>query len=382
MRLCVYGHKAQKRLTTLGSIALDAAGASSLLFRQLWDAETGTLTYLLADPVSAEAVVIDPMFEQHARDLALIHELGLRLVACLDTHVHADHVTGSWSLHAATGCAIGLAAVAGADFVTRPLVDGDAIAFGDRFLSVRATPGHTNGCLTYVLDDDSMAFTGDALLIRGCGRCDFQQGSAKNLWHSITQRILSLPQSCLLYPGHDYVGRSVTSVAEEARFNPRFGGAAREQDFIAFMDNLQLPHPRRIDVALPGNLRSGRPLQEPETQDSWAPLLRSYAGLEEVLPIWVAGHLDTVTLLDVRSHEEWIGPDGRIPGSLHIPLPTLMQRLEDVPENQPLVVACYAGSRSALATQQLLKSGRHEVANLRGGLQRWAEEGYPMEIAR
>ena len=362
------------------SIACDAAGASSLLFRQLWDSGTGTFTYLLADPLSSEAVLIDPVFERHSRDLALINELGLRLVASIDTHVHADHVTGSWCLHAATGCSIALAAVAGADFVSQPLAHGDSIAFGRRSLSVRATPGHTDGCLTYVLDDASMAFTGDALLIRGCGRCDFQQGSAEALWNSINKQILSLPQHCLLYPGHDYEGRSVTSVAEEARFNPRFGGAAREQDFIGTMDNLQLPHPRRIDVALPGNLRSGRPLEESESRSDWAPLQRSYAGLDEITPDWVAGHLDAITLLDVRSNEEWLGPDGRVAGSLHLPLPDLMQNLETLPRDRPVVVACYAGSRSALATQQLQRNGLKQVANLRGGLQRWAADGYPLEL--
>ena len=208
------------------SIARDAAGASSQLFWQLWDADTGTFTYLLADPHSSEAVVIDPVFERHSRDLALIDELGLRLVASIDTHVHADHVTGSWCMHAANGCSIALAAVAGADFVSHTLAHGDTLAFGCRSLSVRATPGHTDGCLAYVLDDASMAFTGDALLIRGCGRSDFQKGHAEALWNSINQQILSLPQHCLLHPGHDYEGRSVTSVAEEFRFNPRLGGAA------------------------------------------------------------------------------------------------------------------------------------------------------------
>tara|TARA_Y100000385_G_scaffold128651_1_gene133979 strand:+ start:595 stop:1698 length:1104 start_codon:yes stop_codon:yes gene_type:complete len=364
------------------SIAREAAGESSLLFRQLWDSPTGTFTYLLADPLSLEAVLIDPVFERHSRDLALINELGLLLMASIDTHVHADHVTGSWCLNAATGCSIALAAVAGADFVSQPLAHGDTIAFGRRSLSVRATPGHTNGCLTYVLDDASMAFTGDALLIRGCGRCDFQQGSAEALWNSINKQILSLPQHCLLYPGHDYEGRSVTSVAEESRFNPRFGGAVREQDFIGYMDNLQLPHPRRMDVALPGNLRSGRPLEESESKSDWAPLQRSYAGLDEITPDWVIRNLDVITLLDVRSNEEWLGPDGRVAGSLHLPLPDLMQSLEKLPRDRPVVVACYAGSRSALATQQLLQNGVKQVANLRGGLQRWADEGYPLELSK
>jgi rhodanese-related sulfurtransferase len=222
-----------------------------------------------------------------------------------------------------------------------------------------------------------MAFTGDALLVRGCGRCDFQQGNAHTLWRSITEQLLSLPESCLLYPGHDYTGRGVTSVAEEKAFNARLGGAARERDFVGAMDNLKLPHPHKIAEALPGNLRSGRPRQ-PLPQSTWAPLQRSYAGLPELTAAWVASERQRLTILDVRSPEELSGPDGRIEGSLNIPLPELEARRGDIPADRPVVVVCHAGSRSALATQQLLKDGFSQVANLRGGLVRWSAEGYPL----
>ena len=355
-----------------------AAGGGPLLFRQLFDAATGTFTHLLADVPSRQGVLIDAVFERHDRDLSLIRELGIALVASLDTHVHADHVTGSWLLHEATGCAIGLAEAARADNVTLPLRHGDRVAFGNRFLAVRATPGHTDGCLTFVLDDQSLAFTGDALLVRSCGRCDFQQGNARTLWTSITERIFTLPEACLLYPGHDYTGRGVTSVAEEKAFNARLGGAADVRDFVDHMEALKLPHPRKIDEALPANLRSGKPRTTPAAA-SWAPLEHSYAGLPELPPAWVAAHLDQLTLLDVRSAEEVAGPDGRVPGSLSIPLPELEARLEELPGAKPVVVLCHSGSRSALATQLLLKASRPRVANLRGGLSRWAAEGYPLE---
>jgi glyoxylase-like metal-dependent hydrolase (beta-lactamase superfamily II)/rhodanese-related sulfurtransferase len=362
----------------LSPVSLDAAaGGSSLLFRQFFDAETGTFTYLLVDVPSRQGVLIDSVFEQHARDLSLIHELGVELVASIDTHAHADHVTGSWLMHEATGCAIGLAAAVGAANVTLPLQHGDRVAFGDRALEVRSTPGHTDGCISFVLDDQRMAFTGDALLVRGCGRCDFQQGNAHTLWRSITEQLLSLPESCLLYPGHDYTGRGVTSVAEEKAFNARLGGAARERDFVGAMDNLKLPHPHKIAEALPGNLRSGRPRQ-PLPQSTWAPLQRSYAGLPELTAAWVASERQRLTILDVRSPEELSGPDGRIEGSLNIPLPELEARRGDIPADRPVVVVCHAGSRSALATQQLLKDGFSQVANLRGGLVRWSAEGYPL----
>ncbi|MFM7238147.1 MAG: rhodanese-like domain-containing protein [Cyanobium sp.] len=355
-----------------------AAGGSSLLFRQFFDADTGTFTYLLVDVPSRQGVLSDPVFEQHARDLSLIRELGVELVASLDTHAHADHVTGSWLMHEATGCAIGLAAAARAENVTLPLQHGDHVAFGSRFLEVRSTPGHTDGCISFVLDDRSKAFTGDALLVRGCGRCDFQQGNAHSLWSSITGQLFSLPDFCLLYPGHDYTGGTVTSVAEEKAFNARLGGAATERDFVGHMQAMKLPHPHKIAEALPGNLRSGKPREETPSE-SWAPLSRSYAGLPELLPSWVAEHHSALTLLDVRSAEEYNGPDGHVAGSLLLPLPELEQRSGEIPADRPVVVVCHSGSRSALATQQLLKAGHSQVANLRGGLARWGDEGYPLE---
>ncbi len=355
-----------------------AAGGGPLLLRQLFDAPTGTFTYLLADRCTGEGVLIDPVFEQHERDLALIQELGIDLVASLDTHAHADHVTGSWRLRQATGCAIALAARIGADNVTLPLAHGDRVPFGRRHLEVRSTPGHTDGCLTFVLDDHALAFTGDALLVRGCGRCDFQQGNPHTLWRSITEQLFSLPEPCLLYPGHDYTGRGVTSVAEEKAFNARLGGSATERDFVGHMVNMKLPHPHRINEALPGNLRSGRPRQE-STPEAWAPIQRSYAGLPELLPAWVAEHRGQLTLLDVRSAEEFNGPDGHLAGSQLVPLPELEQRSGEIPTDRPVVVVCHSGSRSALATQQLIKAGHPRVANLRGGLHRWGDEGYPLE---
>lgn len=359
-----------------------AAGASGLLLRQCFDADTGTYTYLLADPASGEGVLIDPVFSQHGRDLALIRELGIALVATLDTHVHADHVSGAWLLHRATGCAIGLAERAGAENVTLPLVEGNRVRFGGRQLAVLATPGHTDGCLTFVLDDQSAAFTGDALLIRGCGRCDFQQGDARTLYRSITSRIFPLPEACLLYPGHDYSGRTVSSVAEEKAFNARLGGSANERDFVGYLENMKLPHPGRIAEALPANLRCGRPLLESDpAADNWAPVQRSYAGLPELEPAWVAEHRHGLSLVDVRGAEEFDGPDGHLAGSLLIPLPELQERLAEIPLERPVVLLCHSGSRSALATQLLLKAGRDKVANLRGGLRAWEAEGLSLEGA-
>ena len=355
------------------------ADHDQLLFRQLLDGETGSLTYLLGDGSSGEAVLVDPVFEQHERDWALIRELGLTLVCSLDTHIHADHVTGSWLMHERSGCDIALAANAQGEFVTRALNHADQVRFGGRWLDVRATPGHTASCLSYVLDDQSLACTGDTLLIRGCGRCDFQQGDPAQLWHSVHQQLFSLPDSCLLYPAHDYTGRLVSTVAEERLFNQRLGGGASERDFIGTMQNLQLPHPRRMDAALPGNLRSGRP-EGTNQEEPWAPICRSYAGLPELTPEWVVHNSDALSLLDVRSKEEYEGPDGRIQGSLLIPLPELPGRIASLSKQRPVVVICHSGCRSALATKQLLAHGITRAANLRGGLKRWGDEGYPLIV--
>jgi sulfur dioxygenase len=366
--------------TAGNSLLVAAAGGAPLLMRQHFDADTGTYTYLLADPSTGKGVLIDPVFDQHERDLALIQELGITLLACLDTHVHADHITGSWRMHEATGSAIGLAGVAGAENVTLPLAHGDRVRFGGRHLEVRATPGHTDGCLTYVLDDHTMAFCGDALLVRGCGRCDFQQGNAHTLFRSITQQIFSLPEHCLLYPGHDYTGRDVSSVAEEKAYNARLGGEADERDFVGFMENLHLPHPHRIAEALPANLRCGRPVDDTAAgAEEWAPIERSYAGLPQLNPRWVAEKLQDLRVIDVRSLEEYEGMEGRIPGSLAIPLPELAERMAGLERESPTVVVCHSGARSALATQQLIKAGFKRVANLRGGLRALDREGLVLE---
>ena len=357
-----------------------------LIFRPLFDPVSSTYTYLLGDSGSGEAVLIDPVFEQARRDLALLRELGLRLVASLDTHVHADHVTGAWLLKQRSGCAIALAAVAGASGADRPLRHGDRVAFGGRHLEVRATPGHTDGCLTFVLDDQSRAFTGDCLLVRGCGRTDFQQGSAAALYRSVHEQIFSLPGHCLLYPGHDYRGITVTSVAEEKRFNPRLGGDVSATDFAGYMNNLGLPHPKQMAVAVPANLRCGEPADAASLPDepSWAPLTYTFGGIWEIPPAALEERLAAdggprVQVVDVREPEEFNDALGHLPGSMLVPLSTLAARLDELDRSRPVVTVCRSGARSAQASVLLQKSGLSQVANLAGGMLRWRAEALPVE---
>ena len=350
-----------------------------MIFRQLFDPQSSTYTYLLACPATREAVLVDPVFEHARRDTALIQELGFRLLWTLETHVHADHVTGAALLRRSLDSKVALSQESGATGADRTLVDGEKIAFGKRFLEARATPGHTNGCMTFVLDDKSMAFTGDALLIRGCGRTDFQQGDAHQLFRSVREKIFSLPDACLLYPGHDYKGLTASSVGEEKRYNPRLAESIGEGDFVGYMTNLGLPHPKLMQVAVPANLKVGEPEDAPAAEQDWAPLSYTFAGVWEIQPNVLEEYLGRVTVIDVREPDEYSGAFGHILGSKLIPLGSLVARLEELPKDKPLVMVCRSGARSAQATVLLKNKGIAKVANLAGGMLRWRAQRFPAE---
>ncbi|MGQ0676326.1 MAG: MBL fold metallo-hydrolase [Rhodospirillales bacterium] len=352
-----------------------------LTFRQLFDPQSSTYTYLLACGKTREAVVIDPVFEQTRRDAALVGELGLELLYTLETHVHADHVTGAWLLKRRTGSQIAVSSQSGAEGADLYFAHGDKIAFGGRYLQVRATPGHTHGCVTFVLDDETMAFTGDCLMIRGSGRSDFQQGDPHVLYRSVHTQIFTLPARCLLYPAHDYRGLTATSVEEERRFNPRLGGEVSEGDFVGYMNNLRLPHPKKIDVAVPANLKCGLPNDDPSqaADPTWAPVIYTFAGVWEIHPQWLEENAESVQILDVREPAEFDGPLGHIRGARLIALGELAERAGELQRERPVVAVCRAGSRSAQATAILQQAGFDKVANLAGGMLRWRAEGHPVE---
>lgn len=245
-------------LNTLGSrhssrmqIEPQVPQTKDFFFRQLFDGESSTYTYLLADVNSKEAILIDPVLEQVGRDCRIIKDLGLKLKYAMNTHMHADHITGTGMLKKLLpGCISVISKSSGAK--ADMLVDeNDIIEFGCHHLSIRATPGHTNGCITYVSMDQGMAFTGDALLIRGCGRTDFQEGDPHTLFLSVHSQIFTLPDNFKLYPAHDYKGCTVTTVGEEKCYNPRLTKSIEE--FVDLMNNLNLPYPKKIDVAVPAN---------------------------------------------------------------------------------------------------------------------------------
>ncbi len=353
---------------------------NDLLFRQLFDQSSGTWTYLLADIDSRQTLLIDPVYEQFERDRALIQELDLKLLACVDTHCHADHVTGAWLLKHSLGSKIFASEHSGIAGLDRKLGDGDTIHFGKNMLRVLATPGHTNGCISLVLAEQKMVFTGDSLLIRGCGRTDFQQGSAHNLFNSITSKLFTLPDDFVVYPGHDYVGRTASSIGEEKHLNPRIGGAANEGDFVGYMENMKLPHPKQLAIAVPANLQAGRPSDDRlPKQPGWAPVVTTYSGVLEISPQWVAAHLDQLYVLDVRTRVEADEESTRIKGAVMIPVNELRDRLAEVPADKPVMTLCRSGKRSTLACTILRSAGREQVASIKGGLLRWQEEGLPVQ---
>ncbi|KAL4120842.1 hypothetical protein QTP88_013460 [Uroleucon formosanum] len=227
----------------------------TFVLRQLFDQESWTYTYLLADYVAKEAIIIDPVIEQVNRDHSILKRLGLNLLYCANTHVHADHVTGTGELKKlipSCESIISLCSGAQADIYVK---SGDEIQFGRYSVEVRQTPGHTNGCVTFVCHDEAIAFTGDCLLIGGCGRTDFQEGDPETLYSSVHEQIFSLPDYYKVYPAHDYTGQTVSTIGEEKTYNPRLSKSLDE--FIKLMNNLNLAYPKKIDVALPMNLKCG-----------------------------------------------------------------------------------------------------------------------------
>ncbi|MGF1478544.1 MAG: MBL fold metallo-hydrolase [Cyanophyceae cyanobacterium] len=226
-----------------------------MLFRQLFDRESSTYTYLLADLKQQEAMLVDPVLEQVERDLKLLQELSLTLRYCLETHIHADHVTGTAQLRQQTGCLGIVPAGAQASCADRYIQDGETLQLGEIEIGAIATPGHTDSHMAYRVN--GRVLTGDALFIRGCGRTDFQSGDAGTLYDSVHQRLFTLPDNTLVYPAHDYRGQTVSTIREEKQWNPRFVGRNRAE-FIEFMNNLNLPDPKKMMEAVPANERCGR----------------------------------------------------------------------------------------------------------------------------
>ena len=335
------------------------------MFRQWFDSDSSTYTYLIADPTTRRAVLIDPVLGQVDRDTQLVEEMGLTLAWVLDTHVHADHVTAAAKLRAKTGCKLAYPAsteVAGAD---KLLAHGEHLLVDTIDLEVRLTPGHTAGSACYVDHKNRRVFTGDTLLIRGCGRTDFQGGSAKTLYASVHEQLFTLDDDWLIYPGHDYAGRTASSMGEERTHNPRLGGGRSEMDFVALMGNLGLAYPRMIDVAVPANKRLG------DIEDPWGLLKRSESGAIQAPIAWVQEHASRFRLVDVRESGEYYGEIGHVPGAELVPLATLESAAKEWDRSEPIVLVCRSGRRSDRGALTLEGMGFARTASMTGGTVGW-----------
>ncbi len=361
-----------------------------MIFKQLFDPETWTYTYLIADPVSKDAVFIDPVNTHIDAYLALLEAHGLHLKYSLETHVHADHITASGLLRQRTGAQTAVSGLCGAQNADIQIQDGDIFKFaGSEQIKVIATPGHTPGSVSYLWRD--RLFSGDALFIGGCGRTDFQGGDAGALYDCITQRLFTLPDETLVYPGHDYQGRWVSSIVQERTTNPRLAGKTREQ-FIEIMNNLNLPKPRLIDEAVPANRYCGldenerqdavvrREANRPErTQTSAQDLVAAAKQQISEVNVATAKQLlkeGNIVIVDVREESEFAA--GHLDNTLLLPRGVLEFKIGNLPEladkSKAVLVYCRTGGRSAMAAQTMQTLGYTNVLSMAGGFEAWQKD--------
>ena len=340
----------------------------SLIVRQLADRDSWTYTYLLIDPTTQQGVLIDPVREQLERDLALIRELGVELLYVLETHVHADHVTSAGMIRQQTGAQIVYGAAAGVEAIDVAATDGGELTFGQYKIQVIATPGHTDGCTSYYVD--GMLFSGDALLIRGCGRTDFQQGSADTLYSSVTQKLFTLPDATILYPAHDYNGRCCSTIGEEKRWNPRLGGNRSRAAFVALMNNLNLDLPKKINEAVPANLECGISF-DPKRY------LHEEFSMSALFKVWNKLAVDEL-IVDNRSPEEY--EIGHVPGSRNIPFGSEGQHVAELKKYQHVYLYCRSGRRAQTAFTNLSIMGLNNLTCVgHSGMPQWVLSGFPVE---
>jgi glyoxylase-like metal-dependent hydrolase (beta-lactamase superfamily II)/rhodanese-related sulfurtransferase len=343
-----------------------------MIFRQLFDSTSSTYSYLLASRRGGEALIIDPVLEKVDRYLQLVKELDLRLVKAVDTHLHADHITGLGALRDRTHCITVMGERSKADIVSMRLGDGDKLTIEGLALDVIYTPGHTDDSYSFLMRD--RVFTGDTLLIRGTGRTDFQNGDPRAQYESLFGRLLRLPDDTMVYPAHDYKGETVSTIGEEKAFNPRLQVKSAE-DYVALMNSLDLPNPKMMDVAVPANMHVGF-AQDEIARRGWA--------VTALDALALLGRTDAA-LIDLRERSER-EKHGVIPGSLHAPYPDLAENIQPggmlhalaAATSKRIIFYCAFGERSAMAVQAAQDAGLSSAAHIQGGLDAWKKADGPL----
>ena len=343
-----------------------------MIFRQLFDSPSGTYTYLLASRAGGEALIIDPVLERVDRYLQLVRELDLKLVKAVDTHLHADHVTGLGALRDRTHCITVMGEQSQADVVSMRVAEGERIAIEGVSLDVLYTPGHTDDSYSYRLAD--RVFTGDTLLIRGTGRTDFQNGDPRAQYDSIFNKLMKLPDDTLVYPAHDYKGETVSTIGEEKFFNPRLKVKSIDE-YVDLMNNLNLPNPKMMDVAVPANMHVGL-RQEEFARKGWA--------LSAAEAIALCGR-PGVAMIDLREQGER-EKHGVIPGSLHTAYADLQDNVRTggmlhelaTATGKRVVFYCAFGERSAMAVQAAQDAGLTSACHIEGGISAWKKADGPL----
>ncbi len=343
-----------------------------MIFRQLFDPVSSTYSYLLASRRGGEALIIDPVLDKVDRYLQLVHELDLKLVKAVDTHMHADHITGLGALRDKTHCITVMGEQTKADVVSMRLADNDRLTIEGLSLDVIYTPGHTDDSYSFVLPD--RVFTGDTLLIRGTGRTDFQNGDPRAQFESIFGRLLKLPDTTLVYPAHDYKGDTVSTIGEEKAFNPRLQVRSADE-YADLMNNLKLANPKMMDVAVPANMKIGMDHHDVDAH-GWSLSVRQVFDL--------LGRPD-VALIDLRENSER-QKHGTIPGSLHVPYPTLDESISGggvlhelaTSTTKRIVFYCAFGERSAMAVQASHDAGMASACHIEGGIDAWKKANGPV----
>ena len=343
-----------------------------MIFRQLFDSTSSTYTYLLSSAHGGEALIIDPVLGRVDRYIQLLKELDLRLVKAIDTHLHADHITGLEALRERTQCITVMGEQTKADVVSIRVSDGDRVNIEGLSLDVAYTPGHTDDSYSFLMRD--RVFTGDTLLIRGTGRTDFQNGDPRAQYESLFGRLLKLPDETLVYPAHDYKGDTVSTIGEERAFNPRLQVKSMD-DYVVLMNSLHLPNPKMMDVAIPANMRTGL-AQKIVADRGWAVTAEDAKSML---------NQSDIALVDLREAQER-KRDGVIPGSLHVSYPNVRESLQvDGLLNQlarssgkRLIFYCSFGWRSAMAVQAAQAAGLGNSRHIDGGMQAWKDAEGPL----